>query len=663
MDIVKTACPRDCFGGCTMKVFVEEGRIVKLQGDEGSIATGGKLCAKGMSYIDYVYSPNRVKYPLLRKGERGRGEFEEVSWEKAIEVIGKSMMDVIDKKGPEGIMYYSSGGCQGLLSDYYQGFFNQCGGYTTTRGNLCYSAGIEAARLTYGEVIHNAPWDLENASLIVLWGKNPAYTNIQEMKFINTALSKGSKLITIDPVRNKPYKPDLHISPSPGTDMALALCIMNILVDKNYIDREFIDAHTQGFGQLEGHVAEYTPLKVSEICGIDIDDIYKMAELIHNNGPVTLVCGYGLQRYKNGGQTVRAISMIPALIGQVGVKGGGFRFANKQWKLNWPFVPDVKCEVRDDYPASMLGKALDEYENPGIGMLWVERGNPLTMNPDTNGLKKSMSRLDFIVVADQFFTDTARYADVVLPAQTFFEYDDIFAGYWTPYLNYSRKVIPPYFEARNESQIYRMLGDYMGYNMDCLPEYNSETLDKILECSGIDVNIEKLKEGPYILEGTEIAFKDRKFKTPSGRIELYSETMQKKWGKSPMPTFEDKQEDGKYPLRFLSTHARERIHSQFYDIPGLGRGSDKALLYINEDDASDRGIKDGDRVMVYNENGEIFAYACVCDYIKKRVVNIYEGLPESSGASVNMLTCQESSDIGYGAVYYDCTVEVVRCPQ
>lgn len=662
--IIKTSCPRDCFGGCTMKVHIEDGKVVKLEGDNASRATDGKLCVKGMSYIDYIYSPNRVKYPMMRTGKRGEGKFERISWEYAVEKIGEKLNAIKENSGPLSVMHYCSGGCEGFLSNYYKSFFSQLGGYSTTRGNLCFPAGLEATRMTYGEAKHNAPWDLENAGLIILWGKNPSNTNVHEMKFINDAIIKGSKLITIDPIKSPSSKKShLHISLLPGTDSALALCIINLLIERGSVDSEFIDKYTYGFDRLKEHVRKYNPDVVSKTCGISEDDIYSMVELIESSKPMTLVCGYGIQRYKNSGQTVRAISMLPALRGDIGIKGGGFRFANKHWsRLDWPFLPENKHIIRDEYPSSALGRALDGYNNPEISMLWIERANPLTMNPDINGIKKSMEKLDFIVVVDQFMTDTARYGDIVLPAQSFFEYNDIFASYWTPYLNYFQKVIEPLYESKNESQIYRMLGEYMGMDMKYLPQYDTETLNKVLKHSSISTDIEKLKEGPYIEGSCDIAFTDRVFKTPSGKIELYSEAMYTKWGQSPLPEFYNKIEnDFKYPLRFLSTHARERIHSQFGDIPALK--ADRAVLYINNKDALGRGINDGDRVMVYNLLGEIYAYACITDTIREGVVNIYEGLPESSGASVNVLTSQEVTDIAYGATYYDCYVEVEKCQQ
>jgi anaerobic selenocysteine-containing dehydrogenase len=443
--------------------------------------------------------------------------------------------------------------------------------------------------------------------------------------------------------------------------------VANLLIERNSVDMDFINEFTYGFQMLKSHVEKYTLFETASICGIGEDEIYSFVKLIENNRPVTLVSGYGLQRHKNGGQTIRALSILPALIGDVGVKGGGFRFANKQWrKLKWPFIPDSRFEIRDDYPAASLGRAVDSYKDPEVKMLWVERANPLTMNPDTNSLKKSIDKLEYIVVMDQFFTDTTAYADIVLPAQSFFEYDDLFAGYWTPYLSCCSKVIEPYYEAKNESEVYRMLGKRMGYDMRYLPEYNSEALDTILEYSDAGIRAEKLKESPYIGEGTgEIAFADRKFNTPSGKIELYSNAMLDKWGESPLPEYHEYagDEKAKYPLSFLSTHARERIHSQFADIERLKGKDGRVLLYINPKDAENRNLQNDDMVEIYNNRGRIYAYVCITGLIKEGVVNVYEGLPERSGASVNMLTNQDSSDIGYGAVYYDCSVEVIKCRQ
>jgi len=664
LKVMKTACPRDCFGGCTMNVSVEDGKIIKVQGAKGNRATDGVLCVKGMSYKDYVYSPNRVQYPKVRVGKRGSNEFKRVSWEFAIDAICSKLNTVKEKLGPKGLMVYTSGGCMGMMEDYYKGFFRQYGGYSTKKGNLCNSAGVEAVKLTYGEAKHNAPWDLENAGLIILWGKNPSNTNVHEMRYINNAISRGSKFITIDPVKNaSSLKSDLHISTNPGTDMALALCVMNLLIQRGSVDLDFIDNNTHGFDALREHASKYSLKEVSSLCGVSESQILSVVELIENSKPLTLVCGMGIQRYKNGGQTVRAISMIPALTGDVGKKGGGFRFSNKQWpSLSWPFLPQDNFSVREDYGASMLAEALENYNDPKINMLWIERANPLVMHPDISRLKSALDELDFIVVIDQFMTDTAKYADVVLPAQSFFEYSDIFTSYWSPYISLCQKIIEPYYESKNESQIYRLLGQRMGYDMGYLPEYNDDTINTMLKKSGIHIDVEALKEGPYMEDSMEIAFADGKFNTPSGKIELYSDTVVKKWGQSPMPEFDSAQggnDDKIYPLRFLSIHPRERTHSQFADIESINSG--RPLVYMNSEDAIKRGLSDGDSVTVFNGRGRINVYASITDNVKAGVVNVFEGLSESTGASVNVLVAQDISDIGWGATYYDCFVDVKKC--
>lgn len=654
--VFRTACPRDCFGGCSMNVYIENGRIVKIEGEKSNRATGGVLCTKGMSYVDYVYSKNRIKYPMIREGKRGEGNFERVSWEFAEEKICANLRKIKEEYGPLSLMFYSSGGCGGILSEYYRGFFDQFEGYSTTRGNLCYSAGIEAVKRTYGSVEHNAPWDMENASLIILWGKNPANTNVQEMKFIRSARESGCALAVIDPIKTSSSSgADLHISPLPGTDYALALCIANLLIIEKSIDQNFVNQYTEGFQEFKDSVSKYTPTMAAEVCKIKEEEIYSLVRLLEKNKPITLVCGYGVQRYQNGGQTVRAISSIPALLGQVGIPGGGFRFANKISKrLKWPYAPEEKMMIRDDYPASQLGRAIMEYDDPPVKMLWVERANPLTMNPDTNGLIEALKKLDFIVVAEQFMTDTALYADLILPAQSFFEYDDIFRGYWTPYISAFRKVIEPFYEDRNESEIYRALGQRMGYDMKYLPVYDENAINNILTSSGIETTFRELIEKPYLTEDCEIAFKDRVFKTASGKIEL-SGIVSGVHGEDKIPNFEVSGEA--YPLRFLSTHDRERIHSQFADIERL-KENRKGLIFINPADAMAREINDGDMLQVYNGRGAIYAVASVTGNIKKGVVNVYEGLSEASGASVNKLTAQLSSDMGDGAAYYDCFVEV-----
>ncbi|KPU44214.1 putative dimethyl sulfoxide reductase chain YnfF precursor [Oxobacter pfennigii] len=661
--IINTSCPRDCFSACDIKAYVEDGKIVKIEGGSKNRATNSKLCIKGLSYTDYVYSPQRIGYPMIREGKRGEGIFKRISWETAIDEISKRLKLVKDTVGPLGLLHFTSAGCMGLMSEYYKGFFNQFGSYSATKGSLCYSAGIEAVKLTYGSNIQNAPWDLEHAGLIIIWGKNPSSTNVQELKFINEAVNKGAKIITIDPINTLPsLNSNLHIPIKPGTDGVLALCIANLLIQKGSIDIDFIKEYTFGFDEFKEHVSHYTIEYASKICGLNEDLINEAVNLIANKKPMTLICGYGMQRYKNGGQNVRAISMIPALTGDIGIRGGGFKFANKRWRnLEWPYIPQNDIKTRRDFAEAQLGRAIEEYQNPNIKLLWIERANPLTMNPDTNGLKRALKKVEYIVAIDLFMTDTAKYADIILPAQSFFEYEDVFSSYWTPYLNCFQKVIEPVNESKNESEIYRLLGKKMGYNMNYLPLYNEETIDVCLKKCNINVSVKDLKKGPYLKENSDIAYKERIFDTPSKKIEFYCERMESIWGKSPLPDFKDcfkgTEENGKYPLRLLSTHARERIHSQFGEIRASKLSSDKPLLYINKEDARMRNIKDGDKIEIYNEKGKIFAFAKIDPYIIEGVVNIHGGLKEDTAANVNILTDQDISDIAFGAVFYDCFVE------
>ena len=385
-----TACPRNCYSTCTLTVEVEDGRLRRIRPHAGNRATPEGACLKGLSYVEREHSPDRILHPLRRTLG---GAFERITWDEALNVIAGNLKRFRDESGPQSVLFYNGSGTKGLLNAVGPNFFRLYGGYTATYGDLCWPAGLEATRLTLGENKHSAPWDLANARLVVFWGKNPAETNIHQMPFLEQALKAGGRLIVVDPRRTESAeRAELLIQPRPGTDGALALAVAHVLYRDGHVDAGFVGAHVLGHEAYAERVAPCTPEWAEPICGIPARYIERFAETIGTVKPLTLCAGFGMQRYTNSGQTMRALIALLVLTGNIGKPGAGWQFANLQSDIFSPvkdpiaFYPPAEPDgvARVSISTSRLGKEMLEAADPPLRMIWVERGNPVTQNPDTN---------------------------------------------------------------------------------------------------------------------------------------------------------------------------------------------------------------------------------------------------------------------------------------
>jgi anaerobic selenocysteine-containing dehydrogenase len=652
-----------------LEVEVGKGKIIKVRGNRNSPVNQGRICVKGMNYPNMVYGPERLLYPLQRIGRRGEGEFKRISWEQALDVAYKKLKNLREQYGPESVLYYNRFANLGIVKNCAYSFWYQFGGFTSTYGGLCDSAAQEAINLTYGEVKHNRISDLENSKLIILWGSNPAYTNIHIMHHISKAVDKGAKLITIDIRENESgAKSRLYLNPRPGTDGCLALGIANQLIKNNIIDNNFIDRYTFGFVEFKGLVKNYPLEKVSAITEIPLHKIKSIINYIKENPEYALICGMGVQRCTNAGQTVRAISLLPALTGSIGKKGCGFYFSDRQaTKLNWPFSPPKPERIRNSIPVAKLASGMDNQIDPPMKAMWIEQANPMTSNPNINLLARAMNKLEFIVVADLFLTDTARMADIVLPAASMYEYLDLITGYGHSYIQLQQKIIDPPGECIHESEIYRLLGKKFGFNLDYLPENNLDTIEKIIRNSNLNTEIDELKEKPYLHPSyQEIAFGDLRFNTPTQKIEFFSQRIKDRWGENPLPAYNEPLENkytspniySKYPLSLITSHAHNKMNSQFSDISIL---KEEPFIWINPHDAETRGINDGEKVKIYNERGSLVLKAILTEKVSPGIVHTYFGWWDGEHkANLNKLTGEYVSDIGYGTAFHNCLVEVQK---
>ncbi len=680
MKVYTTACPRNCYSTCAMKVEVEDGRIRRIEPHPGNAATPGGACLKGLSYVERVYHPDRVLYPLRRLPKSGG--FERISWDEALEAIAEKLAALRADPGPQSVLYYSASGTKGLLNAVGKKFWRLYGGYTTTYGDLCWPAGLEATRLTLGDNKHSAPWDIARARLIVLWGKNAAETNIHQMNFIDEALDAGAKLVVIDPRRTQSAeRAELLVQPRPGADGALALAIAHLLIRADQLDHDFIEKHVQGYPAFRESVEGFTPERAAEITDVPVEYIRRLAEYFGTIRPVTISPGYGMQRFTNSGQTMRAMLALLAITGNIGVPGGGWVYANLQShifdELRDPlaFYPPAKPDgiVRVSIPTARLGAEMLATDDPPLRMAWVERGNPVTQNPETNTVLEAFRALDFRVVIEQFMTDTAREADIVLPAKTMFEQSDVIGAYWHAYIQLKQKVIDPPGEVKPESEIYKLLAARLGMpestDPGIFPATDAEVetyLARALQPFP-GLTLDRLREGPTLAPGQqEVAFSDSVFPTPSGKIELESQEAVERWGVARLPDYGEPAESirrpqpdpAAFPLYLLTPNTKNRIHSQFNNLRMIRQFGDEPFVYLHPDDAGDRGVRDGEPVRIYNERGELRLEARIDNGLKRGCACVTNGWWISEGGTVNFTSAARETDMGYGAAFHENRVEI-----
>lgn len=668
MEEFITACPRNCYSTCSFRVQVENNTIKRILPFSGNRATPEGPCIKGLSYIERVHSEDRITSPLLKTD----GIFKKITQDHAFDIISKELGRIKNQYGSQSILWYKGSGMSGLTNDIGSVFWKAFGGVTTTYGNLCWPAGLEAVRLTMGSVKCNVPWDLENAKTLIIWGKNPAETNIQELAFIANAREKGCRVIVVDPLRTPTAdKADILFRPHPGTDAALALAISRILIEKDLIDKDFINKYVNGFDEFRKSL-NISPERACEITGIPANNILELAYIIGEGKPVTFLPGYGLQRHLNGGQTMRSLLALAIITGNIGKTGSGFNYANLQ-----SYVFDNVLEPISYYPdhdkdkpfrriisMAKLGMDMMKASGPVLKAIWVERGNPMLQSPDSLNVMKAFSKLEFRVVVEQFMNDTAAEADLILPAKDIFEQSDIVGSYWSPYVQFKPKVLEPPAEVLPETEIYYHLAQKLGLNIntELLPVPGNSNIENWLShrIKGYsELSLDDLKDGPVLAPGLqEIAWEDMKFDTPSGKIELCSDEFRSKWGVSTFPEYVPLDINDDYPLTFLTPNTAGRLHSQFGNLKILRNTLPSPATLISPADAEKRGIFNNQKIRIFNDAGEITSIARISKRIPDGIVVLPNGIWKSEGGGGNTLISGRETDMGFGAAFHDDKVEI-----
>jgi anaerobic selenocysteine-containing dehydrogenase len=704
-NVVHAVCPHDCPDACGVLITVEDGRATKIQGDPGHPVTRGFLCAKVAKYLDRVYSPDRVLYPMRRIGTKGLASgpanavdgalateaWQRISWDEAFDEIASRFRAVISEFGSEAILPYSYGGTLGALNggSMDRRFFNRLGASELER-TICSSAGEAGLESVMGVKLGTEPEQFIHSRYIIAWASNIHGNNVHLWPFIVEARRRGAKLVVIDPYRTRTAAcADWYLPINPGTDAALALAMIHVIIGEGLHDADYVTKHTLGFDQLREKVKAYPPECAAQWTGIAADDIRKLAREYATVRPSVIRVNYGVQRSENGGTAMRAIAMLPCIIGSLKEPGGGIHLSTSgAFDLNKDALrrPDLKPDGSQRPPRVVnmvrLGEALNKLNDPPVKALFVYNSNPAAVCPNHNEVVRGLKRTDlFTVVHEQFFTDTTDYADIVLPATTFFEHKDLQAAYGHYYLQVSEQAIEPLAECRANVEVFRALAERMGFQDPCFGESIDEMIDGALASKNPwleGMSRERLEQERQVRlnfsgqwgatncqPGPFLPFAHGNFRTPSGKAELYSEAM-KALGLDPVAEFKPPEESrhGKQgaalPLELLARKADNFMNSTFANQPSVEEMEETNLLEMHSTDARARGIADGETVRVYNRRGEIFLKARVAGTVQPGVVSARLNWAKLSPGfrNINVLTSEKLSDLGNSATFYSVLVEV-----
>jgi anaerobic selenocysteine-containing dehydrogenase len=681
--IVRAACPHDCPDTCALHVTVADGRAIKVEGDPDHPTTRGVLCTKVARYLERTYSENRLLHPLCRVGAKGEGRFERIGWDEALDTIALRFREIADSTdGPQAILPYSYAGTMGLLQygSMDRRFFHKLGASLLDR-TICATAGKAGYAATIGASIGTDLEQFENAKLILIWGSNPVVSNLHLWSRVLEAKRRGAKLIAIDPYRSQSAeKCHEHLALVPGTDAALALGVMHILIAENLLDRDYVDRYTLGFDALEERVRDYPPSRVASLTGLREEQIVALARDYGTIAPAVIRLNYGMQRHAGGGMAIRTVACLPALVGAWRhAAGGALLSSSGTYPINTAALerPELSWNSPRTINMSTIGDALLEAADPPIRALFVYNSNPVAVAPDSGKVVAGFAREDlFCVVHDVFLTDTADYADIVLPATTQLEHLDVHSSYGHLYALANNPAIAPLGEAKPNTEVFRLLAARMGFDEPCFAESDESMAANAFVAShprmaGIDWETLKTQGWQRLNVPAPYApFAQGNFPTPSGKCEFYSESLRRQ-GLDPLPTYTPPRESAvsdpalarRFPLAMLSPPARNALNSSFGGLPVFLETEKTPWLDIDAEDAAARGIGDGDKVRVYNDRGAFVVTARITDRTRPGVVvapSIWWRKLSPDGTNANMVTGQALTDMGRAATFYDVLVEVAR---
>ncbi|MGJ5181182.1 molybdopterin-containing oxidoreductase family protein [Bradyrhizobium oligotrophicum] len=701
--IVVGACPHDCPDTCSILTTVEDGKAVAVRGNPDHPFTRGRLCVKVNNYEERVYSEQRVLYPMKRVGPKGSGSFSRISWDDALSEIAARWKAIIAESGAEAILPYSYLGTQGIINGLNVGdpLFNKLGASVSER-TFCDSGACTAYMMTIGHTPGVDPESFVHSKYIILWACNTLSTNSHHWPFIDQAKKNGARLVVIDPVKTRTAAlADWHIQIRPGTDCALALAMMHVIIKEKLVDRDYIDRHTIGFDELAARVEEYTPEFAAAETGIAVEDIVRLARDYAATPPAVIRIGVAVERHAGGGQTVRAIACLPALIGAWRHVGGGLlQLPIWAFPVNWPTLmrPDLQPPKMRVINSWRLGAALtgDLPEGPPIRALFVYNANPMAMVTEQDRLERGLSREDlFTVVSEHFLTDTAKYADIVLPATTQLEQKDIMFSWGHLYLSYNNPAIAPLGEAVSNTELFRRLAAAIGIDDPFFFRSDDEMIEASMDWSNpalAGISLEQLKATGFARLALQTAddwapHRDGNFPTPSGKCEFKASMAEagnfvvplfrQGYGADqagepvdPLPHYIAPNESGRtarakaaqFPLSLISPKSHAFLNSNYGNLPAQqALAGEQQMVILHPGDAASRGIEAGSPIRVFNERGAFEAFATLSADVMPGVVVAPAGYWHRSnrkGATVHAVTSPAFADLGRAPTFSDVLVQV-----
>jgi anaerobic selenocysteine-containing dehydrogenase len=656
-SITRHVCPRNCYSTCSILGYTKNGRLQKVSGDNKHGYTKGLLCAKGYNYINNVYHPDRLKYPM-RQYPRGSGQWQRISWTEAIDIIAGKIIELNHRyESNLSLALNKYSGNMGILHHAMEGFFNGLGKTSRAVGNPCWSPGMDAVYYDYGEHQTSDMQDILHSETIILWGINPVWTSIHSLNYIYEAKRRGAKVITIDPVYTETAKKsDIFIQIKPGSDGALATAIAKYILEHDLYDREFIDQYTVGWEELRDFIGQLSMEEALKQCGQTIEAIQLLAERLGKHRPVYIWMGFGMQRHRNGGQNIRAINALAAMTGNIGRQGSGAQFGQRAtWKFTYhilnPFSEDnrKKAGVRS-LDINDFAYDLQKQQDPPVKFLWITCRNLLSQSANIEELKKALQSIELIVTVEHFMTETTQYSDLVLPATTQFEEWDIVASYWHHWISINQPAIEPYYESKSELEIARLLSKklneyeahFSAFPTDMEDEQfiEQEFTEEFYQALHIKDWRELLK-GPRRVDIKKTAWETMEFKTPSGKIEFFSkQALDNQLSPFGMGLMENGS-NPLFPYILLLNHEPFRINSQFQNLNSFKEINREPCIYLHPLLAKEKGIQRYSMVKVVSVKGEITIRANFSTDLNQQTLVIFPNHP-----LVNKLISFTAADMG-----------------
>jgi anaerobic selenocysteine-containing dehydrogenase len=675
VEIRQSVCALDCPDCCSMLVTVEDGRGIRLRGDPSHPITRGFLCGKVAQYLEREYSPQRLLYPQRRSGAKGEGRFERISWDAALDTIAGRLAHIARESGPEAILPYSYAGTMGLLngSGMDRRFFHRLGASRLDR-TICSSAGGAGLTTALGVRYGTEPEQFRHSKLILAWGANILGTNVHLWPFVVEARRQGARLYTIDPRRNRTgAASDKHFAINPGSDTALALAMMHVIIEERLYDADYVERYTDGFDGLRERVREWSPRRAADLTGIAAEEIAGLAREYATTRPAAIRLNYGVQRSERGAMAVRTIALLPALVGSWKEVGGGLQLSTSQaFRVNRTGLEraDLQMKVlgREARIVNMaqLGEALTRLTDPPVQALVVYNSNPAAIAPDQNRVLAGLRREDlFTVVLEQFQNDTADHADILLPVTTFLEHTDLYIAYGHHYLQLARPALPAPGETRTNVEIFRALAERLGFDDPCFGDTEDDMIRTLLDADHPflkGITLERLDREHSVrlnLPDPFLPFAEGGFGTDDGKCHFDADTLDY------TPPVESRHGDAalrqKYPIELISPKNDDSMNSTFGNRDGVDLQT--AFLQLHPQDAAGRGIADADRVRVWNGRGSCILTARVDTAVQPGVAcapSVRWGRRSPNGSNVNAVTSDRLTDAGGGPVFYSCLVQIER---